>query len=243
MGNTSILAMVPARIGSTRLKAKNLAMLDGKPLIFYAIDAAKEANIFNRVVLNGDSEIFAEIAERYGIEFYLRPKYLGGSDVKSDQVVEDFIDKNPCDVVAWVNPIAPLQTGAQIREIVEYFHKEEFDTVHTVRSEQVHGNLGEQSINYNPTILFERTQDLRPISLFAYSLMIWRTSVFKADLNSKGHAFFCGKVGYYDVGKLAGLLVKDKQDLYLIDSIMRQQSTVNLDAFNVEYEEALENIS
>jgi hypothetical protein len=73
--------------------------------------------------------------------------------------------------------------------------------------------------------------------------MMWRTSAFKTDLNSKGHAFFCGKVGYYDVGKLAGLLVKDKQDLYLIDSIMRQQNIVGLDAFNVEYDEALENMS
>ena len=31
-----IIAMIPARIGSTRLKMKNLALLNGKPLIAYS---------------------------------------------------------------------------------------------------------------------------------------------------------------------------------------------------------------
>ena len=35
------IAMIPARIGSTRLKYKNLALINNKPLIYYAINAAK----------------------------------------------------------------------------------------------------------------------------------------------------------------------------------------------------------
>src|SRR3989304_395347 len=70
---TNIIAMVPARIGSTRLKMKNLALINGKPLISYAIDAAKASGVFSRVVVNSDNEIFAGVAERYGADFYLRP--------------------------------------------------------------------------------------------------------------------------------------------------------------------------
>jgi CMP-N-acetylneuraminic acid synthetase len=33
----NIVAMVPARMGSERLKMKNLALLNGQPLISYAI--------------------------------------------------------------------------------------------------------------------------------------------------------------------------------------------------------------
>ena len=83
--------MIPARIGSTRLKMKNLALINGKPMIYYAIQAAKDSNIFDKIIINSDSEIFSEIAERYGVEFYLRPKRLGGSEIKSDDVVFDFI--------------------------------------------------------------------------------------------------------------------------------------------------------
>ena len=41
-----IVAMIPARIGSERLKKKNLALLNKKPLIYYAINAAKKSKIF-----------------------------------------------------------------------------------------------------------------------------------------------------------------------------------------------------
>ena len=46
-----ITAMIPARMGSERLKQKNLALLDGKPLISYAINAANESQAFDQVVV------------------------------------------------------------------------------------------------------------------------------------------------------------------------------------------------
>ena len=70
------IAMIPARIGSERLKFKNLALLKNKPLIYYAINAAKKSKLFSKIVLNSDDEIFRKIAIRYNIGFYLRPKKL-----------------------------------------------------------------------------------------------------------------------------------------------------------------------
>ena len=52
--NNKFIAMIPARIGSTRLKYKNLALINGKPLIYYAINAAKNSKMFNKIVLNSD---------------------------------------------------------------------------------------------------------------------------------------------------------------------------------------------
>ena len=63
--NINRTAMIPARLGSTRLKMKNLALLNGKPLIYYAIKAAQDSNVFDRVVLNSDSEIFKKIGFVY----------------------------------------------------------------------------------------------------------------------------------------------------------------------------------
>ena len=120
----NIVAMIPARRGSTRLKAKNLALLNGKPLVFYAIAAAKRSGVFARIVLNSEDEIFADIAKEYGVEFYKRPAEFATSSAKSDTVVNDFILQNPCDMVAWVNPTSPLQTGEEVRAVVEHFVKE-----------------------------------------------------------------------------------------------------------------------
>jgi CMP-N-acetylneuraminic acid synthetase len=87
----NIIAMIPARMGSTRLKTKNLAILSGRPLITYAIEAAKYSGVFDRIVLNSEDLIFAEIAKEYGIDFYQRPSELATSFAKSDMVVQDFL--------------------------------------------------------------------------------------------------------------------------------------------------------
>ena len=58
-----ITAMIPARIGSERLKYKNLRLLAGKR-INYAIDAAKASKVFDDIFINSDEVIFDEIAKK-----------------------------------------------------------------------------------------------------------------------------------------------------------------------------------
>ena len=49
-----IFAMIPARIGSQRLKKKNLALINKKPLIEYVIDSAKKTKFFDEIYINSD---------------------------------------------------------------------------------------------------------------------------------------------------------------------------------------------
>ena len=53
-----IYAMIPARMGSQRLKLKNLALLNVKPLIYYAIESAKVSKIFDKIFINSDDNLF-----------------------------------------------------------------------------------------------------------------------------------------------------------------------------------------
>ena len=133
MDNIKIYAMIPARAGSTRLKMKNLALINGKPMISYAINAAKDSNAFHRIIVNSENKIFSVIAGEYGAEFYQRPYNLGSSETKSDAVIDDFISKYAqADIVAWVNPIAPFQNGNDIINIIRYFLDNSLDSLITV---------------------------------------------------------------------------------------------------------------
>ncbi len=219
----NMVAMIPARIGSTRLKMKNLALINGKPLIYYTIEAAKSSGVFNRVLLNSDNEIFAEIARRYDVEFYQRPVELGSSTTKSDTVVYDFMSKHPSDVLAWVNPTSPLQTGHEVKEVINYFVKEQLDTLITTKNEQVHCVYQSNPINFRMEEIFAQTQDLEPVQPFVYSIMMWRSRTFVDAYKKSGHALFCGKVGYYPVSKKSALIVKTEEDLLLADYIMRAE--------------------
>lgn len=236
----NIIAMVPARIGSTRLKMKNLALLNGRPLISYTIEAAKASGIFSRMVVNSDNEVFAEIASRYGVEFYHRPVELGSSTTKSDNVVYDFMQKHPSDIVAWVNPTSPLQKGDEIREVINHFVREDLDTLITVKNEQVHCVYDERPVNFKMNEFFAQTQDLKPVQPFVYSIMMWKNKTFIATFEKQGYSLFCGKVGYYPVSKKTSLIVKSKEDLILAECLMRAEEQSR--RYEIQYDELAHNL-
>ena len=71
------VALIPARSGSERVRDKNVRPLAGHPLVAYAIAAARQAGIFDRIVCSTDRGKIAEVAQRYGADVpFLRPSKL-----------------------------------------------------------------------------------------------------------------------------------------------------------------------
>ncbi|MFA5094773.1 MAG: hypothetical protein WC512_05990, partial [Candidatus Omnitrophota bacterium] len=204
------------------------------PMIYYALKAAKDSRIFDRIVINSENDVFAQIAKRYGVEFYKRPEQWASSSAKSDFVVYDFITNNPCDAVAWVNPTSPLQQGDEVRRAVEYFRKEKLDSMVTVKDEQVHCVYRGLPVNFAIKEVFAQTQDLIPVQPFVYSVMMWRSEVFKREFEKRGHAFFCGKTGYFPVNKLSAVIIKRQEDLMLADYLLR--ATTRGAGYKVRYD-------
>jgi N-acylneuraminate cytidylyltransferase len=62
------IAIVPARGGSKRIPRKNIMNFMGKPLVAWTIEAAKEACIFDRVVVSTDDVEVAKVAASLGID-------------------------------------------------------------------------------------------------------------------------------------------------------------------------------
>ena len=217
-----IIAMIPARVGSERLKMKNLALINDKPMIYYAIQAAIESKIFDNIILNSDSKIFEKIARRYNIDFYLRPLFLGSSETKSDDVIADFMKPYSAnDIIVWINSINPFQKGENINKIVKYFLNNYLDSLITVENRQVHTNFRNQPLNYKIGEIFSKTQDIEPIQPFVYSIMMWRVGSFLAHYKKDGFAIFSGKFGVYPVRGLVTITIKTKNDLLFADKIMR----------------------
>ena len=76
----SVVALIPARSGSERVRDKNVRPLAGHPLLAYAIASAQQSGIFERIVCSTDSGKIAEVAQRYGSDVpFLRPAELATS--------------------------------------------------------------------------------------------------------------------------------------------------------------------
>ncbi|HET9288601.1 MAG TPA: acylneuraminate cytidylyltransferase family protein [Gaiella sp.] len=70
----SAVALIGARAGSERVPGKNVRRLAGHPLLAYAIETARQSDVFERIVVSTDSERIAQVARWYGAEVpFLRP--------------------------------------------------------------------------------------------------------------------------------------------------------------------------
>lgn len=87
------VALIPARAGSKRVADKNVATLNGHPLIAYTIAAARASHVFDAVVVSTDSERYAAIARHYGAEVpALRPAAMAGDTSPDVEWVEHMLD-------------------------------------------------------------------------------------------------------------------------------------------------------
>lgn len=74
-----VLAVIPARGGSKGLVKKNTLPLAGHPLIAYSIQAAQDAKLITRTIVNTDAEYIATEARKYRAEIpFMRPAELAG---------------------------------------------------------------------------------------------------------------------------------------------------------------------
>lgn len=87
-----IVALVPARAGSIRIKNKNIRQIKGIPLIGLAVKQAMEVPEIEEVYISTDSELYAEIAMNYGAKRpFIRPKNISGGRSTDYDVFDHFL--------------------------------------------------------------------------------------------------------------------------------------------------------
>jgi len=106
-----IICLIPARIGSKRIKEKNIKKFFGKPLISYAIANARKSKLFDKIIISTDSLKIAKIAKKYGGEVpYLRSKKLADDKTKDKSVLFDFLKRYKIKpkYICYLYPTTPL---------------------------------------------------------------------------------------------------------------------------------------
>ncbi len=88
-----VVAIIPARSGSKGFPDKNIRPLARFPLIAYSIAVARLIHSVNRIVVSTDSEIYADIARKYGGETpFLRPPEISGDNSTDYDFIKHALD-------------------------------------------------------------------------------------------------------------------------------------------------------
>ena len=84
--------LIPARGGSKRFPRKNVAPLRGRPLLAWAVDAARGSGLFDDIWVSTDDAEIAAVARECGARVHDRPPALAGDTATIAQVGVDFLD-------------------------------------------------------------------------------------------------------------------------------------------------------
>jgi CMP-N,N'-diacetyllegionaminic acid synthase len=121
------LFLIMARGGSKGIPGKNIKKLDGKPLIYYSIDIAREFVIDDNICVSTDDIEIRSRVEEYGLKVnFLRPDYLATDNADSYDVElhainhYEMVGRN-YKVLVVLQPTSPFRKKEQVQEALQLF--------------------------------------------------------------------------------------------------------------------------
>ena len=135
-----MLAIIPARKGSKKIKNKNRRLINRKPLISYTIEAALKSKYISQLLVSSDDKEIIKIASQYNIDTpFLRPKKISLDKSEMKQVIIYNIEKltklkkKKIHEVILLQPTSPLRTSKDIDLAIKLFKKNKADSVIAVK--------------------------------------------------------------------------------------------------------------
>jgi CMP-N,N'-diacetyllegionaminic acid synthase len=133
------LGIIPARGGSKRLPRKNVRMLGGKPLVAWAIEAARGTRRLSSLVVSSDDREVLDIARGYDPRLALeRPAEISSDQSPAIDYVRHALKTlesqglGPFDAVVIVQPSSPFTLSADIDATVDLLAASKADSAVSV---------------------------------------------------------------------------------------------------------------
>lgn len=123
-----MIAIVPARGNSKEVKRKNLAVVQGKPLLCHIADTLKNMQI--RVIVSTEDPEIASVAKVHGYEVHHRPVQLADDDITVNEVAADAAATHPGPIIV-AQPTCPFITPQTIDQLIVQLDKHPAATVVT----------------------------------------------------------------------------------------------------------------
>ena len=166
LNGKKVVALLPIKANSERVKGKNFRMLSGKPLFKWILDTLLSIKEIDQVVINTDARyLFDEcgLVEHERLLIRDRKKEIQGDSVSMNLVLEDDINSINADIYLMTHATNPLLGAKTIRNALNRFvASNQNDSLFSVRRVQTRFYREDMSpVNHDPDHLIP-TQNLEP---------------------------------------------------------------------------------
>ena len=149
----NLVAVVPARKGSQRVKNKNFKPFCGKNLLIHKIEVLKKINQIDEIIINTDSDEAIKIAKDLGVSFKRREKYYASSECTNSEFWSHIAETTDSNFIMFTNCTSPLIKEETYIKIIDSFEtsKSRNDSINTVTEIKEYLYLDNKPLNFNPS--------------------------------------------------------------------------------------------
>jgi CMP-N-acetylneuraminic acid synthetase len=190
MSFPKIVAFVPMRHSSERVRGKNYRLFANKPLYYYIVESLLNCPQITQVCIDTDSPVIIEEVDKIfpRVKVLLRPEHLRDGAIPMNDVLLNSVSQVSSDFYIQTHSTNPLLRPETISKAIDLFlNRPDHDSLFTVtrlqtRLYDANGN----AMNHDPSILL-RTQDLPPVFEENSNLYIFSEKVLKEKNNRIGY--------------------------------------------------------
>lgn len=211
MEKQSVICIIPARGGSKRLPGKNIKDFRGKPMIAWSIEAARNAGVFDRILVSTDDEEIQKIAVQYGADCpFLRQEanddmsHISAATHHALLQAQDYY-KERYDVVVQLFANCPIRSADTLKEVYSAFVQNDMEFMISVCGNDWVNPWFSMKVDehYKPEPLFPdalkmRTQDLPKLYFPNGSIWVAKTDKFLESKNFYGPGYNVYPVPWYE---------------------------------------------
>ena len=214
-----IVSVIPARGGSKGIPKKNIIDVNGKPLIYYSINASLQSTV-DETWVTTDSEEIADVSKEHGAKVLIRPDELADDIIMPDDSLIHFADNQNFDILVFIQPTSPMIKKEYIDGAISMLLKYGYDSIFTAHkyhwlpewlcANNTCARVG-WDVNARP-----RRQDVGQ-NIYIENGMFYittRESLLKTKLR------YGGKIGMFEISLLDSFGVDTYDDLDLVRKII-----------------------
>lgn len=224
------VAFIPVRGGSKSIPLKNIKTLNGRPLVFWAIDAAIQCNEIEEVFVSTDSEKIRNVVNNYDRDDFGKLKCINRSPESATDVATtefallEFAENTSADTIVLIQATSPLIQESHLKEALEKFNMNNYDSLlSVVKQKRFIWEVGEGDIvnpvNYSPENR-PRRQDFDGYLVENGAFYITKRTVL---LTSRVR--ISGRIGYYEMPEKTYIEIDEPQDWVIMEQLMNKGRT------------------
>ena len=212
-----VIAMVPVRAGSTRVKHKNIRPFGETNLLQLKLKLLKKVIGLTEIVVSTDCKVSADIAQNSNVKVQWRNEYYAGSEITNDQHWLHIAETTPGEVVFFAQVCNPLLRVSSMQTALDSFLSSDIhDSLNSVSSEKKFLWQNGKPINYDINVT-PKSQDLPDIVSLNFGITIIQRQSMIERKNVVGY-----NPTFFELDKVESIDIDELND-FKIAEVMYQE--------------------